>query len=42
MKDGRLVESGTHEELMKIADGEYFKLYDIQAKAFDSETREAS
>ncbi|KAJ7486023.1 P-loop containing nucleoside triphosphate hydrolase protein [Mycena galericulata] len=41
MKDGRLVESGTHEELMKKA-GEYFKLYDIQAKAFDSETREAS
>ncbi|KAJ7442645.1 P-loop containing nucleoside triphosphate hydrolase protein [Mycena latifolia] len=37
MKDGRLVESGTHEELMKIPDGEYFKLYDIQAKAFESD-----
>ncbi|KAJ7781791.1 P-loop containing nucleoside triphosphate hydrolase protein [Mycena maculata] len=38
MKDGRLVESGTHDDLMKIPDGEYFKLYDIQAKAFDSES----
>ncbi|KAJ7784405.1 P-loop containing nucleoside triphosphate hydrolase protein [Mycena metata] len=36
MKDGRLVESGTHEDLMKIPDGEYFKLYDVQAKAFDA------
>ncbi|KAJ7175996.1 P-loop containing nucleoside triphosphate hydrolase protein [Mycena filopes] len=36
MKDGRLVESGTHENLMQIPDGEYFKLYDVQAKAFDS------
>ncbi|KAF7365059.1 ABC transporter ATP-binding protein [Mycena venus] len=34
MKDGRLVESGSHEELMKIPDGEYLKLYDMQAKAF--------
>ncbi|KAJ7147109.1 P-loop containing nucleoside triphosphate hydrolase protein [Mycena crocata] len=37
MKDGRLIESGTHDELIKIPNGEYFKLYDIQAKAFDSE-----
>ncbi|KAJ7745859.1 P-loop containing nucleoside triphosphate hydrolase protein [Mycena maculata] len=36
MKDPRLVESGTHNKLMKIPDGEYFKLYYIQAKAFDS------
>ncbi|KAJ7644001.1 P-loop containing nucleoside triphosphate hydrolase protein [Roridomyces roridus] len=36
MKDGNLVESGTHEELIKMG-GEYFKLYDVQAKAFDSE-----
>ncbi|KAJ6525313.1 P-loop containing nucleoside triphosphate hydrolase protein [Mycena vulgaris] len=42
MKDGRLVESGTHEELMKIADGEYSKLYSIQAKAFESETAGAA
>ncbi|KAJ7677503.1 P-loop containing nucleoside triphosphate hydrolase protein [Mycena rosella] len=38
MKDGHLVESGTHEELIKIPDGEYFKLHDIQAKAFESDT----
>ncbi|KAJ7189844.1 P-loop containing nucleoside triphosphate hydrolase protein [Mycena pura] len=38
MKEGRLVESGTHEDLMKIPDGEYSKLYAIQAKAFDSAT----
>ncbi|KAJ6585143.1 P-loop containing nucleoside triphosphate hydrolase protein [Mycena capillaripes] len=36
MKDGRLVESGTHEELMKIS-GEYYKLYDVQAKAFEGD-----
>ena len=33
MKDGELVESGTHGELMK-KDGEYSKLYAVQAKAF--------
>ncbi|KAF8172036.1 P-loop containing nucleoside triphosphate hydrolase protein [Mycena galopus ATCC 62051] len=37
MKEGRLVESGSHEELMKIPDGEYFKLYDRQAKAFSTD-----
>jgi ABC-type multidrug transport system fused ATPase/permease subunit len=37
MKDGRLVEAGHHEELMKIPQGEYFKLYDIQAKAFEAD-----
>lgn len=37
MKDGRLVESGTHEELMKIG-GEYHKLYDVQAKAFEGDS----
>ncbi|KAJ6621879.1 P-loop containing nucleoside triphosphate hydrolase protein [Mycena sp. CBHHK59/15] len=36
MKNGRLFEFGTHEELMKIPDGEYYKLYDIQARAFNS------
>ncbi|KAF7298862.1 ABC transporter ATP-binding protein [Mycena indigotica] len=34
MKEGKLVESGTHEELMKL-NGEYTKLYEIQAKAFE-------
>lgn len=34
MKGGRLIESGTHEDLMKVPDGEYSKLYDMQAKAF--------
>jgi ATP-binding cassette, subfamily B, bacterial len=29
--DGRLVESGTHAELMQIADGRYRRLYEIQA-----------
>ena len=33
LKDGRLVEQGVHEELM-AADGEYKKLYHLQAKAF--------
>ncbi|KAH9484595.1 ATP-dependent lipid A-core flippase [Psilocybe cubensis] len=33
MKDGSVVESGTHEDLMKL-DGEYAKLYNIQANAF--------
>lgn len=41
MKGGRLIESGTHEELVKIPGGEYFKLYDIQAKAFESDTEAA-
>ncbi|KAJ6567102.1 P-loop containing nucleoside triphosphate hydrolase protein [Mycena capillaripes] len=35
MKDGRLVEQGTHAELIAMGDsGEYFKLYQIQARAF--------
>ena len=33
MKDGKLVESGTHSDLIK-KNGEYHKLYDIQARAF--------
>lgn len=33
MKEGAIVESGTHAELMKNS-GEYSKLYDIQARAF--------
>ena len=34
MKEGKLFEHGTHTELMK-RQGEYFKMYNIQAKAFD-------
>ncbi|KAG6867211.1 hypothetical protein C0993_005627 [Termitomyces sp. T159_Od127] len=37
MKDGAIAESGCHEELMKI-DGEYAKLYQIQANAFSHTT----
>lgn len=33
MKDGKLVESGTHHELMQTK-SEYFNLYNIQAQAF--------
>ncbi|KAK0219591.1 P-loop containing nucleoside triphosphate hydrolase protein [Armillaria nabsnona] len=33
MKDGTIVEAGTHEELMAL-EGEYAKLYNIQASAF--------
>jgi len=35
MKDGRVAESGTHEELLTL-NGEYFKLYNIQAQAFET------
>ncbi|KAK1236109.1 hypothetical protein PQX77_000653 [Marasmius sp. AFHP31] len=34
MKDGKLVEHGTHMELME-KQGEYYKMYNIQARAFD-------
>ncbi|KXN87503.1 Multidrug resistance protein 3 [Leucoagaricus sp. SymC.cos] len=37
MKDGNIVESGTHAELMR-SDGEYKKLYDLQASAFQEES----
>lgn len=33
MKDGRLVESGSHNELLE-KDGEYKKLHGVQAQAF--------
>ena len=33
MKDGRIEETGTHDQLMK-KEGEYAKLYNIQANAF--------
>ena len=37
LKDGKLVEQGTHDELIKN-DGEYKKLYEIQSRAFVEET----
>jgi len=36
MKEGKLFEHGTHAELME-RQGEYFKMYNIQARAFDRE-----
>jgi ABC-type multidrug transport system fused ATPase/permease subunit len=36
MKDGMIVESGSHEDLMSAA-GEYAKLYKTQAQAFISD-----
>ncbi|KAK0187492.1 P-loop containing nucleoside triphosphate hydrolase protein [Armillaria mellea] len=33
MKEGKMVESGDHSQLMQLK-GEYFKMYNIQAKAF--------
>jgi ABC-type multidrug transport system fused ATPase/permease subunit len=33
MKDGRLVEQGTHAELVAMK-GEYYDLYNVQAQAF--------
>ncbi|KAK7051003.1 hypothetical protein VNI00_005115 [Paramarasmius palmivorus] len=37
MKDGKVVESGRHPELM-LKKGEYFKMYNIQAKAFEPDS----
>lgn len=34
MKEGKIVESGDHSQLMQLK-GEYFKMYNIQAKAFE-------
>ncbi|KAJ7490994.1 P-loop containing nucleoside triphosphate hydrolase protein [Mycena latifolia] len=34
MKDGAIIESGTHDELFELS-GEYCKMFNIQAKAFD-------
>lgn len=33
MKDGQLVEQGTHDELI-VKDGEYCKLFSVQNQAF--------
>ncbi len=32
INDGRLAESGTHEELLKIENGQYRNLYEMQFK----------
>ncbi|EIW84664.1 P-loop containing nucleoside triphosphate hydrolase protein [Coniophora puteana RWD-64-598 SS2] len=39
MKDGTIAERGTHEELLK-AEGEYARLYNVQAAAFTSDNKE--
>ena len=36
MDESGIVESGTHQELMGL-EGEYKKLYDVQAKAFQDD-----
>lgn len=33
-KEGKLVEQGTHEELLSIEEGEYRRLWEVQAKGF--------
>jgi ABC-type multidrug transport system fused ATPase/permease subunit len=33
-KEGTLVEQGTHEELVKIEEGEYRRLWEVQAQGF--------
>jgi ABC-type transport system involved in cytochrome bd biosynthesis fused ATPase/permease subunit len=38
MKDGELVESGTHDELL-AQKGEYHRLFTVQAQAFASTVR---
>jgi ABC-type multidrug transport system fused ATPase/permease subunit len=41
MKEGMIAESGKHAELMNN-DGEYKKLYDIQASAFQDDVLPAA
>ena len=36
LKDGSLIENGTHAELLAKGE-EYFKLYNVQARAFSDE-----
>ena len=38
MKEGKVAELGTHQELMAL-DGEYASLYNVQAQAFTPEVR---
>ena len=37
IKDGRLAEEGTHEELMKLEDGIYRKMFLLQAKGYEED-----
>jgi len=39
MKDGSIVETGSHEDLIAL-NGEYAKLYNIQAGAFSEEKKD--
>ena len=39
MKDGQVIESGVHKELLAL-NGEYATMYNIQAQAFASEVHE--
>lgn len=41
MKEGSVVETGNHDELM-LNNGEYAKLYNVQARAFSSATEVSS
>jgi hypothetical protein len=41
MKEGEIIESGTHKELIKIPNGEYKKLYEIQASPFRDEDEDS-
>lgn len=34
MEDGKVIEMGSHEELMRIKDGKYHRLYTLQVKGF--------
>jgi len=34
MADGKVIEMGTHDELMKLKDGKYRRLYTLQVKGF--------
>jgi subfamily B ATP-binding cassette protein MsbA len=41
LADGRIVESGRHEELWE-ANGEYRRLYELQFSQYDTDTKETS
>ncbi|KAG7097870.1 hypothetical protein E1B28_005182 [Marasmius oreades] len=41
MKEGKVYEHGTHEQLM-VKQGEYYKMYNVQAKAFEKTKAESA